>query len=207
MEVDIRDLICYGNLLDEAYKSENICIVQQTNCVALNPGGLAYDLAQYYGEAYNPYRYRKKLSNKYNYDIATQSTRDELGTVKLYPGSPNIVNLYAQYMSGNHSFKLEKDFLKSMDESFKTNIEKDKKEDRLKYFNQCLKLWLQELKKSYNNHINCVFFPYRIGCGLAGGDWEEYKKSILMFNENIPSNIKVYVIKMIPKKIDLNPNQ
>jgi hypothetical protein len=35
-------------------------------------------------------------------------------------------------------------------------------------------------------------FPWRIGCGAAGGDWVRYLKAIRAFSEMIDGDVTVY---------------
>lgn len=67
-------------------------------------------------------------------------------------GCKTIINMYAQCTPG----KPNKDETKEM---------------RLKWFKQCL-IDVEKLK------LGTIAIPYRIGCGLAGGDWENYKAAL-----------------------------
>nr|QBK90264.1 MAG: hypothetical protein LCPAC102_01770 [Pithovirus LCPAC102] len=44
-------------------------------------------------------------------------------------------------------------------------------------------------------NITSISFPYNIGCGLVGGNWDEYNDMIKEFS--ISSNITVYLYKYI----------
>lgn len=53
------------------------------------------------------------------------------------------------------------------------------KEMRLKWFQQCLdEIILNDIKGP-------IAIPYKIGCGLAGGDWSEYSKLLEEFDKKI----------------------
>jgi hypothetical protein len=43
-------------------------------------------------------------------------------------------------------------------------------------------------------NIISIAFPYKIGCGLAGGKWEDYESMIYKFAKENP-NIKVKIYK------------
>jgi O-acetyl-ADP-ribose deacetylase (regulator of RNase III) len=43
------------------------------------------------------------------------------------------------------------------------------------------------------NGLKSVAFPYKIGCGLAGGDWDWYLKAIDDFADK--SGVKTYIVK------------
>ena len=47
----------------------------------------------------------------------------------------------------------------------------DSKDNRLIYFQSCLNLMIDS--KELKGQVIC--FPWKIGCGMAGGDWSVYK--------------------------------
>lgn len=63
----------------------------------------------------------------------------------------------------------------------------DTEEDRIGWFRECLNIL------SKKNKVKSVAFPYKIGCGLAGGNWDTYSALIEQFALDNP-NIKVFVI-------------
>lgn len=72
---------------------------------------------------------------------------ERIGTIDVISTNGcKIINMFAQYAPG-----------------------KSKNEDRLLYFKKCL-------DAIDNMGFNEVAMPYMIGCGLAGGNWDEYKK-------------------------------
>lgn len=58
---------------------------------------------------------------------------------------------------------------------------------RLNYFSKCL----NEISKL---SFSSIAFPYRIGCGLAGGSWDDYYKLINDWSENVSA--EVYICKL-----------
>lgn len=52
---------------------------------------------------------------------------------------------------------------------------------------------LQTLEEGRNTHIN-IAFPYKIGCGLAGGNWNIVRRMIEKFSERIPND--VYIVHL-----------
>jgi len=64
----------------------------------------------------------------------------------------------------------------------------DSPETRLKWFKTCLDEIL-EIKD-----LESIAFPYKIGCGLAGGDWSEYLKLIEDFAQK--TEAEVYICKL-----------
>ena len=101
----------------------------------------------------------KKLFDKYPW-ANTYGEFRQFGTVDIkyppaYPSSdtgPIIVNMYSQYMPGNNE---KKGF------------------DRHEAFLRCLEIIDSEFKGEE------LAFPYKVGCGLAGGDWEGFYKPVL----------------------------
>lgn len=55
---------------------------------------------------------------------------------------------------------------------------------RLSYFKCCLND-MTKLKGDFA-------FPWRIGCGAAGGKWEEYWEALIRFEQFIAGNVTVY---------------
>jgi O-acetyl-ADP-ribose deacetylase (regulator of RNase III) len=93
--------------------------------------------------------------------------------IKRIPGTisvhNNVINMYAQIYPG------------------KSNYPNDTPELRLQYFKSCL----HEISKLQGESIA---FPYNIGCGLAGGNWQEYKQLISEFSKN--TALKVYIVHL-----------
>ena len=61
---------------------------------------------------------------------------------------------------------------------------KDSKQTRLSHFSSCL-----EKMKSLEGDFA---FPWRIGCGAAGGDWDLYLKLIEKFENDIAGDVSIY---------------
>ena len=80
-----------------------------------------------------------------------------------------IVNLLAQYYPG------------------KAKYANDSPEKRLKWFSDCLSKLESLDGKSYA-------FPNRIGCGLAGGDWEKYRQKLNEFAGRVKGD--VFIVKV-----------
>jgi hypothetical protein len=93
------------------------------------------------------------------------------------PGDINIilpiVNLFGQRLPG------------------KPNKYETKKQ-RLEWFKICL----INLKNNLPENIKTINFPWQIGCGLAGGNWDDYLYEINQFASSLPVNIKVNIWKL-----------
>jgi hypothetical protein len=79
----------------------------------------------------------------------------------------NVINMLAQYYPGRARYR------------------NDTKQDRINWFSQCLQAMSEEYGSDYS-----YGFPYKIGCGLAGGDWTTYYEMIEEFAKD--KNVKIY---------------
>ena len=69
------------------------------------------------------------------------------------------------------------------------------KENRFSWFKECL----EKLENHFKDEKVSIGFPYKIGCGLAGGDWELYNKTLEDFGKK-NENITLCMYKLQDKK-------
>ena len=118
----------------------------------------------------------RTVFNAYPYaDIYAPRTKPDLpGDVVIRGNGKNqryIAALLGQYYPGKSKYKTGKDSVSI----------------RLKYFNMCLeKLELLAVDGA------SFAFPWRIGCGAAGGDWGLYQKALKSFSIKINSKVIIY---------------
>lgn len=175
-------MIKHGNILN----STEQVIVQQCNCISVKPLGLSKSISDRYSHG-NHYGSRKPIGRK---NIAIKEDRDEPGTVViLYSDDielyPHIACLMGQWQPG----KINCSNYTDIDGS---NDYKDTRKNREMWFKHGLSAlgqWCLDEK------INSVAFPYMIGCGLAGGDWETYLKMIKEFAKTY-NNIHIVIYKL-----------
>jgi len=86
-----------------------------------------------------------------------------LGCISIHG---NVINMYAQLYPGKPRSR-------------------DNKTQRLNAFRQCLKQ-IAEI-----DELGSIAFPHRIGCGLAGGNWAEYKALIDKFAESVDATVYI----------------
>ena len=149
-------------------------IAHQCNCNTIKPHGLSQSLFSKYKYA-NIYEKRKKKGP----NSTTQP--DTPGTViisksPLFPDSNKIIlNLLAQWLPSKPG-KFNK---------YYPNTYEDTYENR--------KMWFQDCINNIDNmNLNePVAIPYRIGCGLAGGNWKDYNAML----DNANTNFIVYKIE------------
>jgi len=143
-------------------------IIHQCNCVSKTYSGLAQYLFQKYPYA-NIYAERK--DGKYVHlpeEIYIRGDAD----------NRYVINATAQIFPGrpsNNRFLHWQDSVK----------------DRKQFFYKCL------LKVAGIENLKSIAFPYKIGCGLAGGDWSVYKRIIEKFSDHVEAKYKtqVFIVK------------
>lgn len=175
-------------------------ILQQCNCVTIYPHGLAADLEKTFPGTC-PYYLRKGVSTsktipmERKLNVAKKEDRSEPGTVMILSdeGHPHIVNMFAQYSPGKvqPANKIWWQLVLADGDSVYENQVPDQSIDREKYFATCLDT-IFEYFEGTNDTIK-IAVPYMIGCGLAGGDWNHYKKMLEDFE-----------VKMLTAGMDLD---
>ena len=159
--------IISGNLLD----SEDDYIVQQCCCTACKPHGLSSAIAAKYPYA-NAYSLRTPVSRGKN--TAKLEDRAIPGTCAIFgDGAENryVACLFAQQSPGKPG-------------KYDSFGVPDTREDREKYFRESL------AKLSELIPAKCTIgFPYGIGCGLAGGNWQTYLHMISEWEKTNPGYI------------------
>ena len=190
-----------GNIFDEKYRNAQTYIIHQCNCVAIKPKHLSYDIVKNFGTYADTYGKRLKQSN----NVATVCTRPNPGSIKLHKGIPNVVAFFAQYLYGvPQGGKYHKFFTKrTNDQHLYKGVLNDTKTNREVYFQDCLSSLLELLimiDDDDDNKPKTIIFPYRIGCGYAGGNWNKYKKMIEAFAiklRNYNESFRIIIVKKI----------
>lgn len=172
-------ILVEGDLLD----FDAQCIAHQCNCVSKGVAGLAkflfekYPKADIYVERNNNYTFHKPgeiyVRDDYRIDNSGTSWKN------IY-----IINMTSQFLPGppGSSFEIAPGMTVT-----------ETSETREKLFVQCLK----EIKIIVEeNKIESIAFPYRVGCGLAGGNWDRYKFVLDKFADQMYElGCKVYIVK------------
>ena len=154
--------IIHGNILDAMTEY----IVQQNCCTAMKPRGLSEAIAAKWPEI-DPYSNKKKFKGNWS----TLDSRPEPGTIWVYEQekSPHVICMFAQYIHGKPGY-----YKDPLNAPFP-----DTAASRLTYFRMCIES-ITELKPK------SIGFPWKIGRGLAGGDWTTYYSVILDWSKKNP---------------------
>ncbi len=151
--------IVKGDLLN----ADTEYIVQQNCCTSTKTSGLSEAIAKKFPGA-NIYEDRRTYKGNW----AVLEDRPEPGTIFLFEFENSkegelkgIICAFAQYTHGKPGM---------LQDPLGADV-KDSAKDRQGYFQSCLEQILLLEPKS-------VGFPYKIGCGLAGGSWSIYEKMI-----------------------------
>lgn len=106
-------------------------------------------------------------------DYSTDSTRIT-GTVKIHGDGKEkryVANLFAQYYPGKCRYC-------------------ETSEKRIIWMKSCLNALGDFMTK---NNLKTLALPYGIGCGLAGGDWTQYRNLIEEFSAE--NDIEIFLYK------------
>ena len=163
-----------GNLLDATEQY----IVQQCNCVATKAHGLSEQISTKFPYA-NVYGKRRSLNGR-NWALAEDQAVP--GTYEICGDGIKdryVINIYAQYGMGKPY-------------AYGQNRVNDSAEERTKWFKQCL-AGISILK------AKSIAFPYKIGCGLAGGNWDEYFQILEDFAKN-NADTQVVLYRLLEEK-------
>lgn len=162
--------IIEGDILN----SQEEYIVQQCNCLTITSSGLSKTLADKWSWA-DPYSKRRRIGSR---NLAIEEDRDAPGTIRILSSNDkNVICMFAQWAPG----KCQK--YKSY-----PSYEIDTYPNRKIWFQKCLDL-IADI-----DGIKSIAFPYKIGCGLAGGNWNDYYEMLEEFDKNTSIEVVIYKI-------------
>jgi O-acetyl-ADP-ribose deacetylase (regulator of RNase III) len=164
-------LIVEGNLLEAKVD----VIAHQINCVTLGPNakGIAKTIHETFPFA-DIYTKREITEEKTEFGKAYWLKGDE-------SFKPVVLAITGQYFPGKPATVGGRSI--------------DTAENRLKMFEKALNQVKIDLKE---NGYKSIAFPYLIGCGLAQGNWDDYKNLIHDFSIDVKNDldVQVYVYKL-----------
>ena len=199
-KTDIRNYNAFHD--SSKYDPESLVIAHQCNCIATNAHGLAETLADKfpYCDIYSnrqPYIVGIPIGNLCHVD-----DRGKVGTIvtSSQSGQPTIASLLAQYQMGSLQRNYHSHNHQYLDQEYKDMKKMETYELRETWFRSCLqelKCWIisnnnndddddekqevissEKQFKKKKKKITTVALPKWIGCNLAGGNWDNYKKII-----------------------------
>lgn len=145
-------------------------IVQQCNCLTVRAHGLSETLEKKFPHAHL-YGRRRSLDSR---NLAVLEDRPLPGTAVILQGEPNIVCLFGQWRPG----KISSPYFDSYPESDPPETSSQ----RLAWFRSALWSLGNYLEATSSRRVK-IALPWKIGCGLAGGDWNDYFLVIQSFSE------------------------
>jgi hypothetical protein len=152
------------------------------NCVELRPGGLAAGVQSSlpYGDVY-----ASRRPSPHDPLIAGIGA-GRLGNIAVRTpairGQPIVVNMYAQWRGGAPI----------------AASSNDTASQRLGYFRRCL-----ECVADHEPAITSIGFPVGVGCGLGGGDQQEYDMALRQFAGRHPE-IRVLMVTWTDRSVIIN---
>jgi hypothetical protein len=158
-----------GGVLDDTILARVDAIAQQLNCVGCDGRGLSEGVAKKlpWGCSYSSRR-RMPPQNKF----AVPEDRAALGTIDIRPPPagkrPTVINMFAQWEMGTPG-KYNR---------VKPAPPSDSAATRERSFQECLE---KVGALQGGSRPSSIAFPHEIGCGLAGGNWHNYRKLIEAF--------------------------
>ncbi len=172
--------IVVGDLMDASEKY----IVQQCNCLTVKSHGLSATISKKYHWA-DPYSSRRRINRR---NCAVPKDRDVPGTYKIMSGpnsgpnsketpDPSVICIFGQWAPGT-----------PLKYSSYPNDYHDSYENRVKWFAQAL-ISLKSLG------LESIAFPWKIGCGLAKGNWNIYYDMIQLFEKESGTKCVLYKLQ------------
>ncbi|XP_027232647.2 uro-adherence factor A [Penaeus vannamei] len=200
-------LVCVrGDITAPEYSNIHTALVQILNCVAIRPHGLSEVLAKKY--PYSDLYSRRRQVKNYNRSVVED--RPKPGTIGICrPRAPShgpiVVDVFGQFYMGKERNRnlMNKRLAKTLQDTNNSSerdpqllegLLEDTTDNRIKWFREALEQLAEQVVKEGIKH---VVFPFSIGCGLAGGNWERnYFPAIKNFAEKVKAlSVKVTIVQ------------
>ena len=152
-------------------------IVHQTNCLTTTPHGLATEIFKLYPAA-DLYSTRRSIDNR---NLAVEEDRGIPGTCVIVG---RVAAIFGQWRPGKCGSRYHGNYPEH------PSIETTQR--RVVWFKQGLQDLEEQLRRL---PIKTIGFPYKIGCGLAGGDWMVYLALVADFARRNPKLTVDIVVK------------
>lgn len=131
----------------------------------------------------------KLIFKKFPY--ASQEVGKEIGSISVFGFDRHVQDYrhYGHVCDGIACYKPHMPIIVNMYAQIKPGKNHKNKEDRLTYFKMCLDKLAEYCKDQKITNVNV---PYKIGCGLAGGEWFKYKAMLQEFESSHDININIH---------------
>jgi len=158
----------YKLIEGDLFDSDAKYLAHQCNCISVGAFGIAKVLFEKYSYA-DIYISREGVPFE-----QLPLSGEEPGNIVIKGNGVDeryIINMLAQFWPGGVRYPYSA---------------KDGYIARQRYFKDCL------LKITKIEDLESIAFPYKIGCGIAGGNWEIYEKLIDIFASKVKADVYVY---------------
>jgi len=148
-------------------------LVHQCNCLTIKSHGFSELVGLAFGQEADVYATRQPVPGQ---NLSMVETRGFPGTVTILPTNQtqvHVVALFGQWAPGSLTSPWPAKYV-----LFKREAETATQRERW------FKMALMDLEMQLPDGCR-VAFPWQIGCGLAGGDWDTYASMIHVFAERI----------------------
>ena len=158
-------------------------ILQQCNCLTVKAHGLSESLGNKFPHA-RIYNHRRAIHGR---NIAVDTDRSIPGTAVICIGTPNIICLFGQWAPGKLGAAYHSYYPAS--NPVETELQ------RLLWFISGLSQIGEYLLRE-SRRVVTIAVPYKIGCGLAGGNWEKYSMILSQFEEKYKSVLSLVMYQL-----------
>jgi O-acetyl-ADP-ribose deacetylase (regulator of RNase III) len=144
-------------------------IAHQCNCLTQGAAGVAKAI-------FDKFPYADTYSNRVEPDV--------MGTIKILGNGQDqryVINMFAQYYPGRS------DYSSPSPKTVSAEID-DTASERRHNFYRCL------LRIIKIENLESIAFPWKIGCGIAGGDWEYYLGTLTNFAKYVKEQYDTRVV-------------
>lgn len=151
---------------NDLLKSEEEYICHQCNCLTTYAKGIA-------GAIFSKFPWSDIYKDRTFGDIQ----ENKMGSIVVCGNGVDqrfVINMIAQIYPGKPKY---------------ADSKKDGFIARENAFKECLRqFWRLDKKKK----IKSIAFPFKIGCALAGGNWDNYLSMLEVFSNNISACVRIY---------------
>jgi len=173
-------------------------IVQQCNCLTVRAHGLSADIAEKLGSYANPYA--KRINTASPKKLADEGARGTPGRFEMCvpPNSDNklpmVACLFGQWAPGSiHAKSLLHQYPRPPHSDTIETVDM-----RIQWFRAALIDFRDAIMQTDRPGRLHIAIPWKIGCGLAGGNWATYEQ---ILNEELGTLARLHDIVLYRKHV------